>query len=394
MSDQSPAGGGTTTTKAAKDGHDPLVSLAFAIGWQMADLYRQATPKDRKTKLVGEGLPDIGSFTPGMWTELGIDQLEAGLHRLTPRLEDAQAAAPSLTDVRAAFAKPNVVVFRQQLKQFHIDLITVLTAADFKLGKAYALGNALSDTVRFDDYAELNREWSDSELAKIVGWLADLESAFPIHSARAVMLCIEHWELWLAPRCECVDAERALWKQLPQPGWTEIGRDVRRGLFGQGRDWRALLSGEKHGTDMLSTEDYVDAAGRALSHTRAVAFELLWKFREIVALAVALLVLGVVLAVSSQETAKILAGAGAVASAFGLSWKTLGTGFRALGEQVKDPLWGAEVDVAIAGAITVLPPPLPDKRKRKQRRAVAANLSRKYSPTGPGDAVLTEKPRA
>jgi hypothetical protein len=376
MSDQSPASEGTTSSA---DGPDPLVWLAFGMGWQMADLYRKAELEDPGLP-PSETLPNVGGFTQRLWTALGIDQLQAGLHRLTPRLKKAGAAAPSLADLRVAFdGDDGLGAFKAQLWSFHIDLLTVLTAADFKLGKAYALGTALSDTVNPKNYAELDTRWKDSELAKVVAWLADLESAFPAHSARAVMLCIEHWELWLAPRTQEAFGDAAKTDSLAY--------SVPRRLFGQGRAWRALLSGEKQGTDMLATDDYVNAASRALSHTRTVGVDLLWKFREIVALVLVLLVIGVVLAFASKETAKILAGVGAFVSALGISWKTLGTGFRTLAEHVKDPLWGAEVDEAIAVAITVLPNPLDEQLSKKDRVKRDDELRRKYSPTGPDEAT-------
>ena len=61
MSDQSSAGNATTTVDAS----DPLVSLAFAMGWQMADLYRQAQPKDTMER-DGGSLPDVGGFKGGL----------------------------------------------------------------------------------------------------------------------------------------------------------------------------------------------------------------------------------------------------------------------------------------------------------------------------------------
>jgi hypothetical protein len=404
MSDPSPAVAATTPVA----GPDPLVSLAFAMGWQMADLYRNAGQTEGKPPDKND-LPGAGSLELKKRIALGIDQIQVGLHRLSARLTDGEAMAPSLTDVRVAFAKKYPgEEFKQELYRFHESLIAVLTAADFMLGKAYGLGRALSDTVHVEDYDQLDRRWNEHRLRTVVGWLADLDSAFPPHSARAVMLCLEHWELWLAPRGR---NKALLWNEPPKATWTDLGNTVRRRLLGQGRRWRALLSGEKQGTDMLSTDDYVNAAGRALNNARGLAGHVLWKFRELVVLIVALLVLGAVLALSSDETAKILAGAGAVLSGLGISWKTIGTSFTSVAEHLREPVWGSEVDQAIADAVTLLPGDVLDPRSRKRRitdrltesltkkgrkrrekrleeRREDAELGRKYSPAGPGEAEL------
>src|SRR4051794_1704584 len=67
-------------------GPDPLVSVAFALGWQMAELYR---PGQRTTRATAqpEDLPNLSAFDDAQLTELGLTQLHAGLNRLRERIE-------------------------------------------------------------------------------------------------------------------------------------------------------------------------------------------------------------------------------------------------------------------------------------------------------------------
>jgi hypothetical protein len=385
MSDQTSAGDATA-------GPDPLVSLAFAMGWQMADLYRDPSSQ-AQVKPDDRGLPGAGSLPDGPRTELGIEQIQGGLHRLADRLSAAGAKAPSLDDVRAVFATGGADAVADELYRLHVQLITVLTAADFRLGKAYGVGRALSDTAHVTSPDDLKANWNAYRLNLLKEWLSDLDSALPPHAARGVGLSVARWEKWLGDH-----ANPAL--GTVETGWTSLGEATRRRLVRQGRIWRSLLSAEKQGTDMLSTEHYVNAVGRALIHSRAIAINLVIKFREVVALAAALFVLGLVLALGSDDSARILAGIGAVVSALGVSWKTVGGGLVAIVKNLREPVWGGELDEAIGLAITSLPqPPRPEPRwytrlvpkseraRRERARKEELDRRRRSSPAGPYESV-------
>src|ERR1700754_4031714 len=131
MSDQT----SVSEPTAKSGGPDPLVSLAFALGWQMADLYRDAAAQSNLElpRPDDTGLRGVGSLPRGKRTALGLGQLQAGLHQLEPRLPPAGARPPSLTDVRIVFATSEAAEIQSELRRFHEDLIAILSAADFRL---------------------------------------------------------------------------------------------------------------------------------------------------------------------------------------------------------------------------------------------------------------------
>ena len=78
---------------------------------------------------------------------------------------------------------------RAAVAELHRQLLMALTAADFRLGKAYGLGRALAQTALLPDATHpetFGRTFARFRLDNLLGWLADLRSAFPPHAAEAV----------------------------------------------------------------------------------------------------------------------------------------------------------------------------------------------------------------
>ncbi len=149
-------------------------------------------------------------------------------------------------------------------------------------------------------------------------------------------------------------------------------------LARQGELWRALLSGEKSGLDMLEIEDYLDAANRLSARLRTVAGQLLRKFPGLVAVAILLFVAGVVLAVVFRDSAgAVVVAAGTILASLGLTWRAAGRAVGGLAAKLEQPLWGAELDFAITEAITLLEREDPKRRDTAAaRRKVALALGR------------------
>jgi hypothetical protein len=322
---------------------DPQVSIAFALGWQVAELYR---PPDQRT-IDGqddEDLPGLGALAPQVRIEILVDQIQAALSALRETIQRAGLPTIDLDALRASLLQDEQAR-RQAVGTLHGQIIGSLTAADFRLGKAYRLGRALADACRKPtDHASLQAELSKDRISKLLRLLDDLASAFPPHAAHSVYGSLERWET--------AEADIPL---------------LRR----QGELWRALLSGEKLGTEMLEIGNYLDAAHQFARQMRAVLRGVIVRFPILVVLIVGLLALGVVL-LATGGSSKIVAGASSLIAALGLTWKGLGGALSQLVTKLEQPLWGAVIDVAITDAITLLPD---NKLDRRGRRAVALQAS-------------------
>lgn len=329
---------------------DAHVAQAFALGWQMAELNR---PQGRRpAKSTGDGLPELGSLDDAERIWILVDQIQAGITKLHDRFKEAGLADPDVGAVRDSLgqgAKDRYAAVRD----LHLALLGSLTAADFRLGKAYGLGRAVADTCREPaDGASLKRELESDRIANLLRWLDDLSSALPPHAGHSVARSLERWRDWARQ----LDAD----KQMPEGTLSALHR--------QGELWRALLSGEKRGTEMLEIDNYLDAARSLATRTRSIARGVITRFPLLVVLIVVLFGGGVALLLSEQTSASIVAAAGAILASAGLTWKGIGGSLGQLVGRLEQPLWGAELDAAITQAITLLPENPADHR---ERRAVA-----------------------
>jgi hypothetical protein len=144
---------------------------------------------------------------------------------------------------------------------------------------------------------------------------------------------------------------------------------VTRALHRQGQLWRAMLSGERDGLDLLSTDDYLWAADQLLGHLRRLTVRFLRRFwittTAAAAILAAALVVVVVVRAASATVAAVLAAAGAI----GITWKGAASGLGRVLAQAQRPLWDSELDVAVANAVTWLP----RERRTADRTATPAD---------------------
>jgi hypothetical protein len=340
---------GDALVKAAKttpaSTADPHVSAAFALGWQMAELYRPQ--QRRRTERAADDLPGLGSLGDADRIQILVDQIQAAIFRLNDPVKKAGLADIDTAPLRASLREGREAQSKA-VAALHRTLLGSLTAADFRLGKAYGLGRALADTCRKPtDSATLREELGKYRLANLLGWLDDLSSALPPHAAHSVASSIERWRDWAA-----------------RPGDAE-GASAPRALRRQGELWRALLSGEKDGTEMLEIKNYLDAGRTLTRQMRALLWSVIARFPLLVALAVTLLSGGIVLLVAGGG-AETVGGAGSLLAALGLTWKGLGGTLGQLVGKVEQPLWGAALDAAITDAIDLLPDSEHDQRGRRE----------------------------
>jgi hypothetical protein len=368
----------------------------------------QASP----SKLVG-----IGELDPLSQARLLLAQVQADLQRVW-RFDDSGQQPPdpgAIQSLLEAEVRPpgqlQVVV-----GELHRQLLVALTAADFRLGKAYGLGRALAETALLPDAKHpetLERAFARFRLANLLGWLADLESVFPPHAAEAVGGSLQAWAAWsqaptLRPAIDgqpgAADAEvdgRAfgtvptssyasvlpwrhrvtsrpwLARQPREPrarpvdwGSARDRESVTRALHRQGQLWRAILSGEKDSIDLLSTDDYLWAADQLLGHIRRLTLRFLRRFWITTTAVTVILAVAVVTVLVARAVSTVVAAVLTAAGAIGLTWRGAGSGLGRVLAQAQRPLWDSELDVAVANAVTRLP---------RERRAA----DRSTAPSGP-----------
>lgn len=343
--------------KAAKatpaDTADPLVSAAFALGWQMAELYRPR--QRRRVEKTDDDLPGLGSLGDDDRVGIMVDQVQASVTKLSAKIKECGLVPVDLGPLRESLStgRPELSV---AVETAHKALLRTLTATDFRFGKAYGLGRALADTCRKPSDAEsLRTELGRHRIANLRGWFDDLSSAFPPHAAHSVAASLEVWVKW---------AEGA--------EMTAIDDRLRAAFRRQGELWRALLSGEKRPTEMLEIDNYLDAARGLADHMHVVLRGVVVRFPWIVLTATLLLFGGIALLIIGGGSA-IVAGAGSILAALGLTWKGLGGALGQLAGKLEQPLWGAVLDDVIAKAITLTPE---NKADHGGRHAVAVEMSR------------------
>jgi hypothetical protein len=267
---------GSALVKAAKtkpsSAADQTVSAAFALGWHMSELQGEHSDSTQ--------LPGLSKLSKHGQLTLTVTQVMAGVNALKESVAGAGLDPIDLTDLKGLIQKQDDP---DPVHETHVYLLTELTAADPRLGKAYGLGRALADSCHEpDDFDGLKKELNPYRIANLLRWLDDLASAFPPHAAHSVETSLTRWRDALYPpnnvrsRGGIHPWTRIRWwrerRHRPQPisdAETDQAQQAVKTLRRQGELWRALLSGEKACSDMLEIDNYLDA-GKQLVHSMAV----------------------------------------------------------------------------------------------------------------------------
>jgi hypothetical protein len=288
-------------------------------------------------------LSHLGSFRI---TQLHIAQVSSGLTLLLADNAEIQQLLTALEN-QLDSKPPRPDQMRLAIAELHSAALAALTVEDFRLGKAYGLGRALAETVLLpsdgppeQQPARYREAFRAGRLGTLYEWTADLKTALPDHASYAVSWSLSQWEHWVD------DAK------------DEELRGANALLRRQGQQWRALLSNERLGKDMLSTLDLVDAAEGLAARLGRTIGAYAERYKGLIALvtgAVLAIIGGVVAAAATTGNTKILwAGITALLAAAG-GWRgisaTLGKGIKT----VEPDLWGSELDAAIAVRTLLLP---------------------------------------
>ena len=326
---------------------DPSFGTAFAVGWRTASLYIDASFDNERREGRRDDLPDPGALSPRARTNLTADLIEAGLRKLGGQLAAAGIEQIPMKELREALATSpgDVETLRRRAQELHVDVLFALTAADFRLGKAYGAGHVLAEIcLQPADRASFDRAFGP-RVVSLRNWLADLASTLPPHASRAVVVSLRTWEAWAAePK---LDGEPL--------DWPTHGAGVRAALRRQGELWRELLSGEKQGPDMLDINHYLRAANALV----ATMTSTIWRFLRPLALplgaAILLLGGGIALLVLTGAVGQVFGALAAAAGAVGITGAGLRARLGKVATQLETRLWGAELDLAIAEAILIGP---------------------------------------
>jgi hypothetical protein len=362
------------------DASRDAVVAAFVLGWHVAELFHANVPGTVQRRSAGlDRLTGIGELDPLSRARLLLAQVRVDLvtaWQFGRSSHEPPDTGPVQALLGADVRQPGQL--RAAVAELHRQLLLALTAADFRLGKAYGLGRALAQTALLPDAKDpetFRRTFDRFRLDNLLGWLADLGSAFPPHAAEAVSGSLRAWAAWsdaptLGPAAD--DPGQALARRPRRPvDWSAAPdrESVTRALHRQGQLWRAVLSGERDGLDLLSTDDYLWAADQLLGHLRRLTVRFLRRFwittTAVAATLAAALVVVVVVRAASAVVAAVLAAAGAI----GITWKGAASGLGRVLAQAQRPLWDSELDVAVANAVTWLP----RERRTADRTAAPAD---------------------
>jgi hypothetical protein len=313
--------------------HDPRVGIAFALGWQIAEIYRPHPPP---APPGGEDdhLPGLSDLSGDEYARVGLYQVQAGITKLWWTIAAAGLDVPNAETFADELQGVAGVDRDAAVEVFHIEVLATLTGADFRLGKGYGLGRALADLTR--NPADWRTELSRGRVATLAAWLRDLSTVLPAHAGHVVASSLEEWAEWAAD---------------PPGDAAREALDVAQ-LQAQGRLWRSLISGEKRATQMLEISDYVAAGEKLLQSTARLAKPVLRHHLAVLIAAVVLFVAGIVVMLATDDPAGIVSGAGVILTAVGIGWKGLGTTVGRTIAKAETPLWEAALDVAIRDRIT------------------------------------------
>jgi hypothetical protein len=319
---------------------DPELLVAFALGWQMSELYNPGPWPGKDAQPEGD-LPGLGELGGAQRAELGLKQVQVGLKSLESKIKAAGLDVPSVAEAKGKLPAAKLEdPYRVAIFELHVELLTTLTATHFKLGKGYGLGRALADTTRLpEDLKSLHDQLEPHRIATIRAWISDLTSLLPPHAGHSVNDSLNEWVAWAKA----------------QPDTGPLGTRNKRLLRRQGERWRALLSGEKSGTDDLEFREYVDAGVQAFSQTGKLTWQFAKRYLPAIAAVLILVVVSLALVLTNPDAGEAAAGAIGLLASIGITWKGVGATLGKAIAQAERPIWEAALDIEIVKAMSLLP---------------------------------------
>lgn len=384
---------------ANADDPDVSVTRAFDLGWNLCLLYTSGESPERPAYAQPPPrLPSPSRFSESQRSLIRLSQVRSSIDHLDRRFPTREAGGSPFgaagVQIDALMPAVGAAVFggdpRVNICQAHLHLAEALSVSDPRLAKAYHLGCDLAYTCYAPhDLPSLKEQFKRKRIAQLGEALADLTSLLPEHAGRAVRLSCSEWQRWVkgsqiedsggSSETRRGDERSRARIGRQQFDWPQDGEEVLRALRRQGEIWRALLSGEKHGEEMLELQAYFATGARALKN----AFRLLRGLLLPIAIALLFLAIGAWLLVKDEGAAATAAGLVTVAGAVGITWKGILGGLGSVVAKVQGPVWGAALDEEIATSITCLP---------KGAKEVSARPEQAAPASGPQPEALADEP--
>jgi hypothetical protein len=142
---------------------------------------------------------------------------------------------------------------------------------------------------------------------------------------------------------------------------------------------------------MLEINHYLNAATGLLITMPGIARRFIVRLPLLASAILILFAGGIALIITTKTTSAFVAGAAGILASLGLSSKSVGGALGRVTARLERQLWGAELDTAIAGAITLLPPKAQKKLTRKERMQQRHGLTVEAAPgRGPATAATDQ----
>ena len=367
------------------------LTAAVQLGWRVAELYAQVNDTGEPSN--DTLLPAHGSLEPEDQLQLQV-RAAAGDARRAGIVSKEADVERLLSYARKAPTSPEAAEgFRCQVRKCHVELSKDLWARDESAGKAYELGNGMSDTYsricrayRVAD-EEPGTAWEDvfasDRIERLKNLLDDLQSRLNPGGVAVVRHQLDVWGDGVPERIRAAGG--------PPPF-----ERVREGLRRQTIIWRQLIAGDKE------PEAYLGSDARA--ELRGDLRELVWRRCRvwIVPAAVAMFLLAFFLPQVLDWYEESVVGTGiasafvAIVGAFGITKASMAMTVRARVHQWSELLW----DRAVANKVSdetlaldsVLPPPATEPRSlasvaKDVKERLASHPGPLASPHGTGAGV-------
>lgn len=404
-------------------------TLCLQLGWGMQWLYQARPDVEPGTEDRSEQLPGMSELSPLERIDIEYARTQSCLDRIATALSWTSPQTPDITGIAGALARfrpgrnarPHaarsgdpVGQYRASVLDAHLRVMTSIAAAGVTLGKAYDLGRALADTARPGAEPEqLQIDFEPNRLAQLRQDLTDLASALPAHAGKAVAQSLTWWRdvVYVTDDSAVGRQRRSIVASIPTDAPVlrrsrgraphKIGEvsspadptKLLEALPRQAELWRVVLTGEKQPTDLLTADDYLDAAERAVEQGRRMAARSLLAAPIITATVFALMtavLIAILLVIGHSDSSsggKVAAFLVAVVGYLGSIGRAVMPRLRSAAKSVEQPLWHSALDYASANAITIPPVGLGDPWGWFKLSAILASTKAARGTAGatPGD---------
>jgi hypothetical protein len=330
---------GTTTASEASEAAVPLPSDAGQDASTSPTVAYLKPPKD---------LP-AAQLNALLQTEIVVD-----LAGITAALVDDHSG-DSGEKLKAIRDTPIPVIsqpdFTAHVRALDEKLLEALTAAGFRLEKAYSIGRGLYPIAAQRTLEDLREVGVDGQLFSVVaGWLRDMKTSFATCAADTVVVTLLQWQ----------DLAVNSAKPAASPGGGGAAVPAVQNfnpklLQRQGEIWRSLLSGEKAATDYLNLGDYVSAGQHLIQHYAQLARTVVVRWWVWLGAAVVISLAVTVLAILFNQGSAVIGVGAAVLGLLGVTSATVTGAVRQALQLLQQPLWEAEITDAMIVSTSLAP---------------------------------------